>query len=285
MAHKKMIAFGYFGGKFSHLDWLLPLLPKCHHFVDVYGGSAAVILNRDPSPIDTYNDLDGDNVNFFRVLREKGDELIELLKLTPFSREEFALACQREVDLTDLEKARRFYVRLVQARAGMGQSAQENKWAYTIIHSRRGMASTMSRWETTVKGLTAVLQRLLRIQVENLPALKLIRRYGENPNVLLYCDPPYVHSSRTGGGNVYAFEMNDQQHRKLAKRLNACKAKVAVSGYATDLYEELYPAPQWRKNVGPLKTAMTAKEGKNSKRQEILWTNYNPLERNGLFRK
>ncbi len=69
---KKLILFAWYGGKFSHLDWLLPLLPSCHHYCEPFAGSAAVLLNRPPSPIETYNDLDGEVVNFFRVLRDKG---------------------------------------------------------------------------------------------------------------------------------------------------------------------------------------------------------------------
>lgn len=283
--NRKLIAFGYYGGKYSHLDWLLPLLPKCHHFVDVFGGSASVILNRAPSPIDTYNDLDGEAVSFFRVLREEGDKLIELLKLTPFSREEFRIACEREQGLTPLERARRFYVRLSQARSGLGQTAKPANWANTLTHSRRGMGSTISRWETTVNGLSEIVKRLLHIQIENTTALKLIRVYGQIKNVLLYLDPPYVHSTRSGGKSVYLFEMTDKQHRKLAKRLNACQCKVAVSGYDSDLYTELFPSPKWTKIVGPLKTASSSTDlaGKRGKRTEVLWVNYNPLERNGLF--
>jgi len=85
LATRKLIAFGWYGGKFSHLDWLLPLLPRTAHFCEPYGGSAAVLLNREPSPLETYNDLDGDVVNFFRVLRDKKEELIEKIGLTPFS--------------------------------------------------------------------------------------------------------------------------------------------------------------------------------------------------------
>jgi len=73
---KKIIAFGWYGGKFSHLDWLLPLLPSYNHYCEPFAGSGAVLLNRDPSPIETYNDLDGETVNFFRVLRDRKEELI-----------------------------------------------------------------------------------------------------------------------------------------------------------------------------------------------------------------
>ncbi|MCY7337676.1 MAG: DNA adenine methylase [Chamaesiphon sp.] len=84
----KSIAFGWYGGKYSHLDWLLPLLPPSQHFCDVFGGSAAVIINRPPSPVETYNDIHSEVVNFFRVLRDQKEPLIEAIGLTPFSREE-----------------------------------------------------------------------------------------------------------------------------------------------------------------------------------------------------
>ena len=83
LPRRKLIAFGWYGGKFSHLDWLLPLLPECHHYCEPYGGSAAVLLNRRLLPVETYNDLDGEVVNFFRVLRNQKDELIEAIGLTP----------------------------------------------------------------------------------------------------------------------------------------------------------------------------------------------------------
>src|SRR3989454_6980254 len=91
----KLIAFGWYGGKFSHLNWLLPLLPNCHHYCEPFAGSAAVLLNRTPSPVETYNDIDADVANFFRVLRNHKNDLVELIALTPFSREEFFLAVSK----------------------------------------------------------------------------------------------------------------------------------------------------------------------------------------------
>src|ERR671939_119109 len=107
----KIIAFGWYGGKYSHLDWLLPLLPKTTHYCEPYGGSAAVLINREPSPVETYNDIHGEVVNLFRVLREQGDDLIKAIGLTPFSRAEFEKACSESTEnLSELERARRFYI-------------------------------------------------------------------------------------------------------------------------------------------------------------------------------
>ena len=128
-AHKKLIPFGWYGGKFSHLDWLLPLLPDCHHYCEPFAGSGAILLNREPSPVETYNDLDGEVVNFFRVLRDEKKQLVEAIGLTPFAREEFAIACVVNPNLSPLERARRFYVRARQVRTGLAQTASIGRWA------------------------------------------------------------------------------------------------------------------------------------------------------------
>jgi hypothetical protein len=127
---RRLIAFGWYGGKYSHLDWLLPLLPPCHHYCEPFGGSAAVLLNREPSPVETYNDIDGEVATFFRVLREQGKELVEAIGLTPFSREEFFIACSTNGHkIPDFERARRFFIRARQVRTGLAQTASIGRWA------------------------------------------------------------------------------------------------------------------------------------------------------------
>src|SRR5438552_2370355 len=121
---KKKIAFGWYGGKFSHLDWLLPLLSPSHHYCEPFAGSAAVLLNKNPSPIETYNDIDGEVVNFFKILRDNSEELTRLISLTPFSREELYLAVNSfPENISDIEKARRFYIKARQTRTGLAQTS------------------------------------------------------------------------------------------------------------------------------------------------------------------
>src|SRR5437016_11804908 len=187
----KRIAFGWYGGKYSHLDWILPLLPGATHYCEPFGGSAAVLLNREPSPVETYNDLDGEVVNFFRVLREHKDVLLEAIGLTPFSREEFELAISEGTDgISDIERARRFFIRARQVRTGLAQTASSGRWANCVLTSRAGMAGAVSRWLGSVEGLSEISQRLLRIQIEHAPAIEVIRRY-DSEETLFYCDPPY----------------------------------------------------------------------------------------------
>jgi DNA adenine methylase len=270
LAGRKQLAFGWYGGKFSHLDWLLPMLPTCHHYCEPFAGSAAVLLNREPSPVETYNDLDGEVVNFFRTLRDEKELLIEAIGLTPFSREEFGSACVLDSALPSLERARRFYVRARQVRTGLAQTASLGRWANCKSTSRAGMSGVISRWLGAVESLPQIVERLLRVQIENRPALEVIEVY-DSPETLFYCDPPYLHATR-GDDNVYGHEMTDAQHRELAATLNSVTGRVAVSNYACELMDKLYPAPRWRKAVSPEKTIHSTK----GKRAEVLWTNYEP---------
>ena len=267
---KKLIPFGWYGGKFSHLDWLLPLLPPCHHYCEPFAGSGAVLLNRPPSPVETFNDIDGEVVNFFRVLREEKQRLIEAIGLTPFAREEFAIACEVSPDLPPFERARRFYVRARQVRTGLAQTATIGRWANCKNTSRAGMSGVISRWLGAVEDLPAVAERLLRVQIENRPAIDVIRLY-DSPETLFYCDPPYVHSTR-GDSKAYGFEMTDAQHRELAEVLNSVQGMVALSNYQAPLLDKLYPASKWHKTISPERTNHSTKD----KRVEVLWTNYDP---------
>jgi DNA adenine methylase len=269
---RKLILFGYYGGKFSHLDWLLPLLPECRHYCEPFAGSAAVLLNRAPSLIETYNDLDGEVANFFRVLREQGDELTRQIGLTPFSREEFAIACKLDPDASALERARRFYVRARQVRTGLAQTASVGRWANCKDTSRAGMSGVISRWLGGVAQLPEIAERLIRVQIENRPAVDVIRLY-DSRTTLFYCDPPYIHSTR-GDSKAYKHEMTDVQHRELAEVLNSVKGKVAVSNYDCELLDELYSAETWRKLKSPPRTNHSTK----GRRVEVLWMNYGPGE-------
>ena len=273
MASKK-IAFGWYGGKYSHLDWLLPLLPETTHYCEPFGGSAAVLLNRNPSPVETYNDIDGEAVNFFRVLRDEREALLEAIGLTPFAREELRVAVNSSNGhITELERARRFFVRARQVRTGLAQTASEGRWAHCKLTTRSGMAGAVSRWLGSVEGLAEIAQRLLRVQIENAPAIEVIRRY-DSPETLFYCDPPYVHESRSDT-KAYAFEMTDDEHRSLAEVLRNVQGKVALSGYHCKLMGKLYG--DWNYIEAPAKKAHstnTRPDNLKQHRVEVLWVNY-----------
>lgn len=264
---RKLIAFGWYGGKFSHLDWLLPLLPQCHHYCEPFAGSAAVLLNREPASVETYNDIDGEVVNFFRVLRNQGNRLLKAISLTPFSREEFLVACSSNGEkISDLERARRFFVRARQVRTGLAQTASVGRWANCKKTSRSGMSGVVSRWLGSLDMLPEIVERLIRVQIENRPANDVIKTY-DNQGTLFYCDPPYPHEARRDD-KAYGHEMSDHEHIQLASLLSSLKGKVAVSGYRCAIMDDLYR--DFQRHDAPPKTCHSVKKP----RTEALWTNY-----------
>jgi DNA adenine methylase len=268
---RKKIAFGWYGGKYSHLDWLLPLLPQAHHYCEPFAGSAAVLLNRNPSPVETYNDIDGEVVNFFKALRDNSDELTRLIALTPFSREEYFTAIYGETEnISDVERARRFYIRARQTRTGLAQKASLGRWANCKNTSRAGMSGVVSRWLGGVEALDVIAERLLRVQIENRSALDVISLY-DGADTLFYCDPPYLHETR-GDANAYAYEMDEAQYREFAEKIDNCKGFVAVSGYDHPIMDKLFEKGKWIKSFEAEKPIHSTKD----LRQEVLWTNYRP---------
>lgn len=267
---KKLIPFSYYGGKSSHLNWLLPIINKIPHlcYVESYGGSAAVILNKVPSKIEVYNDLESEVVNFFRVLRNSKDELMELLLLTPFSREDFTLACTNR-EGTDIEKAYKFFIRARQVRSGLATTASPGRWSYTKNCSRRGMGLGVSAWLNAIDSLPEICERLRTIQIENLDALDLISRY-DDINTLHYIDPPYLPETRSGGV-AYASELTKEDHVKLLELLKTLKGKVVLSGYSNNLYSEILSG--WKEEKGEIKYAPSSIVVKTL-RQESIWTNF-----------
>ncbi len=276
---QKVLAFGWYGGKFSHLEWLLPLLPESHHYCEPFAGSGAVLLNREPSPIETYNDLDGEVCHFFRVLRDQPEELIRKIGTTPFSREEFTAACKIDPNLEPVERARRFYVRARQVRTGLAQSATPGRWANCKDTSRAGMSGVVSRWFGGLTDLELISKRLLRVQIENRPAVEVIELY-DSPETLFYCDPPYLHGTR-GDSSAYLHEMSDEDHWAMARALNQVQGRVALSGYDSPLMGEMFPSPKWQKITGPSRVVHSVKQA----RTEVLWVNFEVARggRNGVM--
>ena len=264
---KRLIAFGWYGGKYSHLPFILPHIPEdATHFCDVFGGSAAVILNLPTAPVETYNDIDEELVNFFTVLRDRGDELIRAIGLTPFSRAELARACQFEPDLSVVERARRFFVRARQTRTGLAQTSSEGRWAHCVLTSRAGMSGSVSRWLGSVDTLPEVVQRLQRVQIENAPAIEVIQRY-DTPNTVFYLAPPSVHAAR-GDKAAYGHEMTDADHEELAATLKGIRGRAVLSGYRTPLYDHLYES--WRRVDDEPRTSHSV----GQRRRESLWMNF-----------
>ncbi|MFI6560343.1 DNA adenine methylase [Streptomyces sp. NPDC050534] len=252
----------YFGSKQRIADWIVRLLPSHEHYVEPFCGGLSVLLAKTPSRMETVNDLDGELMTFWRVLRDRPDELIRACMLTPHSRAE--LEATWEPTGNDLELARRIWCRLAQGRSG---TLRNTGWRYYIDPA--GSVTSMPGYlEAYVLRLAAAAERLHGVSLESMPALDLIGKYGKQPKCLLYVDPPYLGTTR-GWGNNYRIEMKaETEHRELAAALADCKAAVVLSGYHSPLYDELYDG--WHRYETSTMTgnAKTAKD-----RTEVLWSN------------
>lgn len=256
----------YFGSKQSVADRIVGLLPAHLHYVEPYCGSLSVLLAKPASRMETVNDLDGDLMAFWRVLRDRPEDLARVCALTPHSRAEYAAA--REASSSDeLETARRVWVCLTQGRGGTLREAGTG-WRYFVspASSSTGMPGYLDGY---LGRLAPAAARLHDVSLESLPALELIAKYGADADVLLYVDPPYLGSTR-GYGNNYRHEMRaDADHRALADALHACRAAVVLSGYPSELYDrELYAG--WDRFTLSNQTGNAA--GDRS-RTEVLWSN------------
>jgi DNA adenine methylase len=259
----------YYGGKGYSWRRIVPYFPSHHTYVEPFGGAANVLLNKPPSAVEVYNDIDSNVVTIFHVLRDCPDELQRALELTPYSREEY-IRCLGPLDgLDDVEKARRLIVRYRQVFGGQGQKAAPGQWSYSVIQSRRSMAGAVSHWLSAIdEVLPLVVERFRRVQIENLPWQEIVRRY-DTSETLFYCDPPYMPSTRNSHGQ-YAYEMTVEEHRELAEVLNNVKGHVVLSGYASPEYDEWYAGWE-RVEFGATVSTRLDKGRSRDRRTEVLW--------------
>ena len=265
---------GYYGSKVRIAQQIVDLLPPHRGYVEPYAGGLSVLLAKARLPFEVVNDLDGDLMGFWRVLRERPDELARVCLLTPHSRAEYAASWPIPDDVTDpLERARLVWVKLSQGRGG---ALRSTGWRY-FQASGDSMPGTLRSY---VDRMTAVAERLAGVTLECLPALEIIQRYGGDPDTLLYVDPPYLFETRAKTG-IYRHEMGDEaSHRDLAAALHSAAATVVLSGYASDPYDqELYDG--WHRTEIAALTGQCNDKGVQA-RTEVLWSN-RPFADQGLL--
>lgn len=251
----------YPGAKWALASWIVRYLPETPHYVEPFCGSAAVYFNLPWKPRHAVlNDLSGDIVNLFRVLRTDSAPLVTALELTPWSREEFTLAYEATEE--PVERARRFLVRMQQ---GHKNGTEQGKYARS---NWRSLGTTLTRdnpaeWRALPSKLVAAVEALRRAEIDNDTAARVITRHASS-DVMLYVDPPYVESTRSWM-SYYPHEATDDDHTALLDLLKAHPGPVALSGYPSTLYDNLLTG--WRR----VETRGAAE--KNAERTEVLWLN------------
>jgi len=266
-----MPPLAYFGGKTTLAPKIASLLPDHLHYVEPYCGSLAVLLAKPPSRMETVNDLSRDLMTFWRMVRDRLDDLERICALTPHSRAEQELSYDLD-GCDDLERARRVWVMLTQARGG---TFKRTGWRFYRDPSSSyvGMPAYLNGY---LARLPAAAARLREVSLECRPALELITDFGQHPDCLLYVDPPYLGSTRGKNYDYYQHDMRgEDDHRELADALLGCRAAVVLSGYPSPVYDELYAG--WGRVE---MSASTGQGGAWSNRTEVLWSN-RPIGRQG----
>lgn len=264
----------YFGGKFMLRDWIVGNFHEHTIYTDSFGGGGSVLLAKSRSLGEVFNDLDGDIVRFFRVLRhpEKSRALAEALWLTPFARSEFEVA--RRTDLAeiecDIEAAR-----LLVVRSFMGHGTDgTHRCSATGFRAASNRAAPRD-WQNYPGCLRAVCERLQGVVIEQKPAAEILVRH-DSERTLHYVDPPYLKETLGRRRHGYRHEMDERDHRALADVLQDLRGTVVLSGYASALYDQdLY--------AGWYRIERDARADGSGKRVEVLWSNRPFPQRQGLF--
>lgn len=224
--------------------WIISHFPNHRIYVEPFGGGASVLLRKPKSYAEVYNDLDEEVVNLFRVVRGQGKKLQQILRNTPYSRDEYQESF--EVSEDPLEQARRTVIRSFM---GFGSNAL-NRSVRSGFRSNSNRSGTPPArdWANYAELLSQLIERLRGVVIENRDALEVIAAQ-DSYQTLHYCDPPYPKSTRSTlmqGHPGYNHEMTDDDHRQLAKVLRDVFGMVVISGYACDLYDQdLYP--DWKR--------------------------------------
>ena len=271
----------WLGGKFRLAPWIIEHLPPHDIYVEPFGGAASVLLQKPRSYNETYNDLDGELVNLFSVLRgPSAAALLRSLQMTPYSRREYVSAFQIVDD--PVERARRA---LVRSHMGHGTGgARIDRPTGFRTDGVTASTNVAGEWADLPDALAVVVRRLQGVAIEQRPALELLRRFSDS-RALIYLDPPYLPATRSTKSrkpgeryHTYAHELTVGDHAELLDVITASSAMIVLSGYPDSTYDE--------RLIGWRRVEVAARAHRNSPRTEVLWinpaadqrlTNYQPM--------
>lgn len=265
----------YFGGKGGMINELLSYFPDSSaydSFVDVYGGSGVVLLNKPRVPIEIYNDINKNVYTLFKVLRDPVlfagfQRLCELALYDESTSDEYRLSLRDELD--DVERAFRFWY--------VNRTRHNGVGGFSINTTvRRETSKSVSDFLSSVAELPGLHARLSTVVVTNRDSLDFISEW-DRKRTLLYLDPPYVHSTRTEAR--YESDVDDEHHNRLVEMLNAIKnAYTVLSGYDNELYNQLkgYTRHDFVVNT-------VSGNGDPKQKTESLWINYDSMRTLPLF--
>lgn len=258
----------YHGAKWRLAPWIISHFPSHHCYVEPFGGSAAVLISKEPSNREVYNDKNFEIVNLFNVIRddEMRTELLRLLVMTPYSRTEFEFA--KEVGQNDTPVMTALKL-LVRAQMGFGSAGATRGKTGFRLDTARGGTSLQSLWSELPANVLEVTERLRNVVIENTDAYNVIKQHDRS-DTLFYLDPPYTLDTRTNKDSYGKFEMREFEHTRLLELTQKSKGMFVISGYDNELYNDTLAG--WTKSSR--QTAISSRNG-SGQRTEVLWLSPN----------
>lgn len=262
----------YPGAKWSMAHWIISKFPEHRSYLEPFFGSGAVLFSKPRSDIETVNDLDGDVVNLFQWIRRDPERLANEIRWTPYARDVYEGAFSgMKTEPDSFQRAVCFYTYMMM---GYGFRTNGNKTGWKIDLQGREKAYAANMWCNAPDRILQAAERLRGVQIENRPAVQLIRRFNF-PNVLVYADPPYLMETRFG--EQYRMEMTEQDHLELLECLLQHKGPVLLSGYRSALYCEMLK--DWHMET------ITVRNQRADAAEECLWMNFDPPTQIQLFER
>ena len=267
MPPKNSGTFGYPGGKTTIAPWVIDHFPNHTVYVEPFGGSASVLMQKDPSNVEVYNDVNSDCVEFFRAIKSHSEELEEWVKNTPYSRElydrwrdEFNEGSRPN---GTVEQAGRFWFLTT---ASFGADIHQGGGTFSVDKSESKDAHYPPiKWKRKGENIKHIRDRFHRVQVEQLDYANLFEKY-DSEDTFFYCDPPYVDV-----GEDYYTTGDGFDHERFCEALERLDGKWLVS------YGEQIPP-----RLSGYHTVTRTKEATMSKQRpqvtERLIMNYNPAK-------
>lgn len=257
-----------YGGKYYLASWIISHFPANYEslkYVETCGGvGASVLLNKDKSETEIYNDINPASANIFHCIKNYPDTIINIINNIDYCEKSFEEAEKIELVYGKPESAVAELVLRRMSRTGMKKNFS---WSKRLRGKR---PENENAWETfKTVALPCIVERLRQIEVYNKDLLDVISEH-DSEKTLFYIDPPYVHSTRVSK-DVYEYEMTNEQHEQIGEMLNSIEGKAIISGYDCLLYQKLYK--NWRCVAKAVKNNAGQTKVK-SNRIECLWLNY-----------
>jgi DNA adenine methylase len=247
-----------FGGKSYLARRIVALFPEHETYVEPFVGGGSVLLNKSPSQLEFAGDLNAGLIDFWETLQEDEGFLDSIGH--EYSEDIFRKASSWLHGEYRLDRAVGFMIRSRFSRGGLGK---DFAWSERI---RGGQPGDVNAWETILRGLPAIIDRVRYVRFRRVHAAALICDH-DSPGTLIYCDPPYLHETRTTR-DAYTHEMTAAGHRRLLGMLRECESKIFISGYRSFLYDEILAG--WTRHEFSI--ANHSGQGKQKQRRiECVW--------------